>query len=83
MMLIYAGDHKQAEWLAQALGLARNQWRSVEDRRSLDGYDRGQTILLWGTYRRRPNDLEMVDMMLAMGFKVLEVNDNLMRYRHS
>lgn len=75
MILIYTGTHQQAERLARALDFLPSQWRFVSDRNSLEGYERGATILRCGAFRFQS---ELADAMLAMGFKIFDVNTDLM-----
>jgi hypothetical protein len=73
---IYAGDARQASNLARAMDLGRHEWRSVHGVEQLIG-KRGGTVLLYGTWKSRPNDeiMEVITRAKVNMMTVLLVDD--------
>lgn len=73
---IYAGDANQASNLARAMDLGRHEWKSVHGVDQLRG-QRGGTMLLYGTWKSRPNDeiMEVITRAKVNMMTVLLVDD--------
>ena len=76
-ILIFAGDFKQAEWLARHLRLPELNWRYIYSPCALEGRAHGSVVLYFGTYWRRPVEVrEFVRLWIyrtcSYGLKVLD-----------
>ena len=73
---IYAGDASQASKLARAMDLGRHEWKAVHTVEQILG-QRGGTMLLYGTWKSRPNDeiMEVITRAKVNMMTVLLVDD--------
>ena len=81
LIFIYAGEKRQAEWLGEWLGLEHSSWEFLSEERGLNGIHNPK-VILWGTYRNRRDYHYTLDMLAAVEAFVIEVNDDMMRFRH-
>jgi len=71
---ILAGDHRQAQALADTMRLAPNEWRYIIRRESIFGL-RNEVILAFGTWQARKDLDEIMDIARVREMTILYIND--------
>lgn len=71
---ILAGDHRQAQALADTMRLNTNEWRYIISRKSILGI-RKQVILAFGTWQAREDWGDIMDMARMREMTILYIND--------
>ncbi len=71
---ILAGDHRQAQALADTMRLAPNEWRYINRLESILGI-RGGVILAFGTWQARRDLVDVMAMARVREMTILYIND--------
>ena len=71
---ILAGDHRQAQALANTMRLASNEWRYIISRESILGI-RNEVILAFGTWKARKDWDDIMDMARVREMTILYIDD--------
>jgi hypothetical protein len=73
-LLICAGDHRQADTLAWLMKLPKSAWSYIDNPDRLLGH-RGMTLLMWGTWRERADDITILETAKVMDMTILYIHD--------
>jgi hypothetical protein len=71
---ILAGDHRQAQALADTMRLAPNEWRYIISSQSILGL-RNEVILAFGTWQAKKDLDEIMDIARVREMTILYIHD--------
>jgi hypothetical protein len=78
MVLIFAEDRRQAEWLANWLGFKKDEWAPIIDFRTL-GSIQPLKVIRWGTFFKRDDYGLIMNTLDLLRADVLDISDDYMR----